>query len=465
MGACREHSRAELARRGIASAGCGLPSIEPGMPAPAGTGLDRREFLLGALGLALAVYGGSALRPEAVADGIAAAQAAGGGKGRVLVSVFLDGGADSLSMLFPAEDPLYRKLRPRLALGPNAGSAFTEDTRLRWHPSLAPLATLHGEGKVGVMPAIGYTDPNQSHFTSRHFWEVGALDERLATGWLGRYLDRYGAPDNPLQGLALDWGLQPSLAAKRVPVASVDGPDRFDFWTRGVWGDVQEKLLDAIGFLGGIPTRGDAGLEQATAAARMTSQLYRQLAPFRARDEDGESKGFGSPVAYPGGDDDPFARRLAGLAAMLAAGLPLRCVALTAPGGYDTHDGQPNDLAEGLKQTADALLAFQRDLEARKLADRVLVLVWSEFGRRAEENASNGTDHGAAGAGFVIGSRAAGKMIGEFPGLDRLDRDGNLRATTDFRSLYAALLEDWLGGDAQAILPGPTPGPRPTILR
>jgi uncharacterized protein (DUF1501 family) len=378
------------------------------------------------------------------------------------VSVFLDGGADSLSMLFPAEDPLYGKLRPRLALPSNQGVPFGEDTRLLWHPSLAPLATLHGEGKVSVMPGIGYTDPNQSHFTSRHFWEVGALDERLATGWLGRYLDRYGAPDNPLQGLSLDWGLQPALATKRVPVAAIDGPDRFDFWARGVWGDVQERMLEAIGLLGDVPTHGDPGLEQATDAARQTAQLYRQLAPFRSRDDD--SKGFGSPVAYPGGDD-AFPRRLAGLAAMLAAGLPLRCVSLTAPGSYDTHDSQPRDLADGLKLTADSLLAFQRDLEARKLADRVLVLVWSEFGRRAEENASNGTDHGAAGAGFLIGARAAGTMVGEFPGLDRLDRDGNLRATADFRALYASLLEDWLGGDAEAILPDPIPGPRPKILR
>ena len=462
MACCREHSRAELLRRGIASAGRGLPAIEPGMPTPAGTGLDRRDFLLGALGLAVAVYGGGALRPAAIADGIAAAQAAGAGSGRVLVSVFLDGGADALSMLFPAEDPLYRKLRPQLALAADQGVPFGEDKRLHWHPSLAPLATLHGEGKVSVMPGIGYDDPNQSHFTSRHFWEVGALDERLVTGWLGRYLDRHGAPDNPLQGLALDWGLQPALATKRVPVASIDGPDRFDFWARGVWGEVQERMLEAIGHLGGIPTHGDPGLEQATDAARQSEQLYRQLAPFRSKD--GKPKGFGSPVAYPAGDDS-FPRRLAGLAAMLAAGLPLRCVALTAPGSYDTHDNQAGDLDDGLKLTADSLLAFQRDLEARGLADRVLVHVWSEFGRRAEENGSGGTDHGAAGAGFLVGARAAGKMIGEFPGLDRLDRDGNLRATADFRSLYAALIEDWLGGDAEAILPGPIPGARPTILR
>jgi uncharacterized protein (DUF1501 family) len=449
---CREHTL---------RAGLGLPAVEAGMPAPAGTGLDRRRVLLGALGTALAVYGAGALRPEAIAEGIAAARAAAKPQ-RVLVSVFLDGGADSLSLLAPTGDPLYRKLRPKLALGPDGGIAFAEDDRLRWHPSLAPLAALHGEGKVAVMPGIGYEHPNQSHFTSRHFWEVGALDERLATGWLGRYLDRHGSPDNPLQGLALDWSLQPSLATGRVPVASIDGPDRFDFRARGVWGEVEERMLDAIGKLGALPSNGDPGLEQAIGAARQTEQLYRQLAPFRAKD--GDDRGFGGTVAYPAGDD-PFPRRLAGLAAMLAAGLPLRCVALSAPGSYDTHDNQAGPLAGGLKLTADSLLAFQRDLEARRLDDRVLVLVWSEFGRRAEENASGGTDHGAAGAGFVIGSRSAGKLVGEFPGLDRLDRDGNLRATADFRSVYAALIEDWLGGDAEAVLPGPIPRGRPKLVR
>ena len=202
-------------------------------------------------------------------------------------------------------------------------------------------------------------------------------------------------------------------------------------------------------------------LEAATDAARQSSLLYEQLAPFRPKDD---RKAVVSPVAYPAGDDS-FPRRLAGLAAMLAAGLPLHVVALSAPGGYDTHDNQAQDLGDDLKLTADSLLAFQRDLEARGLADRVLVHVWTEFGRRAKENGSGGTDHGAAGTGFLIGSRVAGKMIGEFPGLAKLDEDGNLRATSDFRGLYGAVLEDWLGTDADAIIPGARKFARPTILR
>lgn len=462
MSACREHCRSELLRRSIAEAGRGLPAIEPGMPRPAGTGLTRRTFLARSLGLGLAVYGGAALSSRFLEEGIAAAQAKG--NGRVLVSVFLDGGADSLNMLYPAGDPLYRKYRPRLGLGPDAGPAFGEDDRLHWHPALSPLAALHGEGKVTVLPGVGYTDANQSHFTSRHFWEVGATEERLVTGWMGRYLDRYGEAGNPLQGLALDWGLAPSLASKQVPVASIDSPDRYDFWARGVWGSVHDRMLEAIGDLGTLPTRGDNAVEQAARAATQSRRLFEQLAPFRPK-EGQEKPSFGTTVEYPKGDDDHFPRRLAGLAAMLGAGLPLRCVALTAPGAYDTHDNQPRALADGLRLTAASLHAFQRDLEARGLADRVLVHVWSEFGRRAEENASSGTDHGAAGAGFVIGERASGKMIGEFPGLGKLDEDGNLRATSDYRGLYASLIEDWLGGDAADVIPDAKRFARPNVVK
>ncbi|HEY7792413.1 MAG TPA: DUF1501 domain-containing protein, partial [Gaiellaceae bacterium] len=323
-------------------------------------------------------------------------------------------------------------------------------------------ATLHGEGKVTVLPGVGYAGPDQSHFTSRHFWEVGATSEQLRTGWLGRYLDRVGSADNPLQGLSLESRLQPALATAKMPVASIDGPDRYDFWTRNVWGDVETRMLDAIGSLGAIPHGGDAALAQATSAARQAGRLREQLLPFTPKDD---QPGFTSPVAYPKSDDEEFPRRLAGLAAMLGAGLPVRVVALTAPGMYDTHDDQPQELANGLKLTAESLLAFQRDLEARGLADRVLVHVWSEFGRRAKENGSNGTDHGAAGAGFVIGTRASGRMIGEFPGLATLDRDGNLRATSDYRGLYSALLEDWLGADAEAIIPGARGFTRPTVVK
>lgn len=440
---CNEFTRATALRRSVAEAGRGLPGIEPGMPVPAGSGLDRRAFLARTAGLALAVYGAGKLPLGLFEEGIARAQ--GAPPGPVLVSVFLEGGADSMSMLFPAGHPQYASYRPRLALAPGAGQAFSEDTSLRWHPSLAPLAELHGEGKVTMLPAVGYTNADQSHFTSRHYWEVGATDAHLRTGWLGRYLDVAGALDNPLQGLALSHSLHPSLATANVPIAAVSAVDDYGFWARNVWGQVEQRMLDAIGTFPPVP---DPAASKVAEVTQQAAALRSQLLPF-------EGGNWGTTVTYPT-SQDAFPSRLAGLAAMIAAGLPLKCVTLSAPGMYDTHADQAGGLSSALALTAGSLRAFQRDVEARGVADRVLVLVWSEFGRRAEENGSVGTDHGAAGIGLLLGSRLRGQMLGEFPGLTAggLDGHGNLRATFDYRSLYCSLLEQWFATDAAAVIPG-----------
>jgi uncharacterized protein (DUF1501 family) len=453
---CAGLSRSRLLHRAAAEAGRGLPAIEPGMPLPAGTGLSRRSFVAQSLGALLAVYGSSKLGFAALEEGIAAA--ASGPAQPLLVSVFLEGGADALSVLSPQGDPLYRKLRPKLAL--SGGAVFAEDDRLHWHPAAGGLAQLYGEKKVSVMPAIGYTNADQSHFTSRHYWEVGATSTDLRTGWLGRYLDRTGTMDNPLQGLSLDDTLAPALATAKVPVASIDGPDQYDFWSNRVWGEVETRMLAAIGSLGAAG--GDAALAGAANVTAQVDRLRNQLLPFQGTDD---KPGFTSPVQYPS-SKDAFPRRLAGLAAMIAAGLPLRVVALTAPGEYDTHSDQAGALSEGLQMTGDSLLAFQRDLEARGVADRVLVHVWSEFGRRAAENGSAGTDHGAAGVGFLIGTRSKASMVGEFPGLQNgLDKDGNVQATADYRGVYASLLEQWLGVDAASVIPDAGSFPRAQLVR
>jgi uncharacterized protein (DUF1501 family) len=440
-----------------ARAGAGLPGVEPGMPTPAGTGMSRRSFLLRSAGLALSVYGAGALAGlPAFEEGIAKAA---GTPGTVLVNVFLDGGADSMSILAPTGDPDYRRLRPSLAV-PASASVFREDSRLTWHPAAAPLAALHAEGKVTVLPAVGYDHPDQSHFVSRHFWEVGALDPGLRSGWLGRLLDRIGTADNPLQGVSMGGSLGPSLATSKVPVAAVDAPEDFGFWMPGAWGPPADLALGAFAEVGRARKASrDPAVAQAARAAAFSGGVRTALAPFG---KDGEPT-YTPRAAYPQ-SEERFPRRLAGLAAMLAAGLPIRCATLNAPGAWDTHADQAGTLTENLTITADSLFAFQRDLEARGIAGRVLTLVWSEFGRRAAENGS-GTDHGAAGIGFVIGTRASGRMVGEFPGLATLDPQGNLRATSDFRGLYAALCADWFGVDPAAVLPGGGSVPRPKVTR
>lgn len=460
--ACQDFNRAELMRRAVAQAGKGLPAIEPGMPTPAGTGLSRRAFLLSSAGLMLSVYGaGRLLDPSRFEEGIALAAEAT--QQPVLVSVYLQGGIDSMSVLYPVGDPLYTQYRPVLGLSAEAGPVFDEDPRLHWHPLATPLAQLHSEGKVSVLPAVGYTDPNQSHFTSRHFWEVGATQAELVTGWLGRYLDLVGTANNPLQGLCLDESLQPSLATARMPVATIDTPASYTFYAQGVWGPPQEVMYDYFDAIGQVGARsGDPGMVQSGQAALMSSTLRKQLLPFQPKDGEGEPA---LPSGYPSAGDE-FPRRMAGIAQLLAAGLPLHCVSLSTESVFDTHDDQVTQLSAGLGEAAQTLYAFQRDLEARGLADRVLTLVWSEFGRRPQENASGGTDHGAAGCAFVMGTRAAGKMIGEWPGLATgLDELGNLKATADFRGLYSSLLEQWLGHEAAPIIPGAAGFERPQVVK
>jgi uncharacterized protein (DUF1501 family) len=449
---CEEFNRAELLRRGVAKAGRGLPAIEAGMPVPAGTGLSRRGFLLASAGLALSVYGAErVLDLSRFEEGVATAAAASPSE-PVLVSVYLQGGIDSMSVLYPAGESLYAKYRPVLALPASAGPTFAEDPRLHWHPQAAPLAQLHGEGKLSVLPAVGYSHPDESHFTSRHFWEVGATQADLLTGWMGRYLDLTGTNDNPLQGLCLDSALQPALATAKVPVATIQGPSSFSLLARGVGGAPFQEMLGMVDTLGYVGVQsGDPSMAQSGDAALAASVVRSQLAPFQPAPG---APALALPAGYPV-MEDRFPARLADVAELLAAGMPLRCVTVTTESVFDTHNNQAERLNTGLGEAVQSLYAFQRDLEARGLADRVLTLVWSEFGRRAHENDSAGTDHGAAGCAFVMGTQAAGAMVGEWPGLAKgLDPLGNVKATSDFRSLYCSLLEQWLGFEAAGVIPG-----------
>ena len=438
---------------------------DPRYPTTPGTGIDRRRFLLSAAGGLLSVYGAerAGLTNRILGDGIARAASLQSSTAPVLVSIFLAGGIDSLSLLAPAGDPLYEKLRPTLAVKPTDGTPFTEDGRLRWHPSATSFAHLHDAGKVTVFPGIGYASPDMSHFTSRHYWEVGAIDTSLTSGWLGRYLDVAGDPTNPLQGLSMDGQMNPTLATVTKPVAAIDTPEGFSLWLNGVWGDIFDFTLDAASSLGETQRRAaDPALAQVAEAASEVGTVRTALAPFR--NADGKAA-YTSPVTYPTSGSSDLPQRLAGLAAMIAAGLPLRCVALTSDTQFDTHSDQPTTFNSGLQLIADSIAAFQADIEARGVADRVLVHVWSEFGRRAQENGSSGTDHGASGTSLLIGSRVTGTMVGEWPGITNLDPNGNQIENVDFRGVYASLLEQFLAHDAAAVIPGAARLPRYTLLK
>ena len=387
---CDGLSRAEVLAR------AGSPrEWDPRMPVPAGAGIDRRRFVLSAAGGLVSVYGAGrlGLGGQALSEGIAQAAERQRAGSPILVSIFLAGGVDALSVLAPTEDAAYRRLRPTLAVAPGSGTPFAEDPRLSWSPAAAAFAGLHAAGKLTVLPGIGYRDPDMSHFTSRHYWEVGETSTTTTTGWLGRYLDQVGSRSNPLQGLSLDSAMNPTLATAVNPVAAIDRPENFSLWMQGVWGDVFSLALESASRLGDVQRHSrDVAIAQVADAASESGIVRRALRPFV--NAEGKAS-YTSPVPYPAAAaQSDFPQRLAGLAAMIARGLPLRCVALSPETQFDTHSAQASTFTPGVTMAGEAIAAFQADLEARGIADRVLIHVWSEFGRRALENGSHGTDHG-----------------------------------------------------------------------
>jgi uncharacterized protein (DUF1501 family) len=276
---------------------------------------------------------------------------------------------------------------------------------------------------------------------------------------MGRFLDATGEPGNPLQGLSLDYSLAPALATTKMPVAAVTSPADYNMWAYGLDEPVTGPAMQTFGELGALGSPSPA-YEQARGGALDTSIVLNQMAAF-VQSQGGSTYKPAVPYPTTGGE---FPARLAALAAMLGGGLPIRCASLTAVGSYDTHSQEPGTLSTNLGETIESVLAFQRDLEQRGLADQVLIQLWSEFGRHPQENGS-GTDHGAAGVAFLIGTRAAGEMIGEFPGLGKLDENENLINTSDYRAMYCSLLEQWFQTEAGVAIPEAASFERPQLIK
>ena len=411
--------------------------------------MSRRQVLARGLGAGLAVYASQAM-PFARILEAAQAQAQAAPSAPVLVTVFLPGGLDLLSALPPlAHYGRYADLRGgvKVDVPPPLGA-----TGLGIHPALTQGAGggvkgLFDAGKVGWLPGIDYANPDLSHFHSRHFWETGLITHNDAPGWLGRWLDRHGSADNPLQGLSVSHGLSPVMRSSRAPVTAVSSPNDARMWMRDVWGPAYDRAIDTWGRIASARP-GAPGPASAYEAARLAKEVGDRLEPYRR--QNGRDP-LAPAVPYP--DENGLGQRLSRLAALIAQPLGIRVATVDAGGDFDTHDNQPGELAESLGEVSQALSAFQADLEARGVADRVLTLVWSEFGRRPQANDSDGTDHGAGGIAWVQGTRARAGVHTDYPSLTAFDSDDNLQVTVDFRSVYASLLEGWMGTGADEVIP------------
>lgn len=383
---------------------------------------------------------------------------------RKLVMIFLNGGNDGLNTVTPLRDyDAYARAREELArgrepvtgTGGGVGTVVMPGTNGEHGWAQVCVAgtsnngfdkgfdTLWGDGSGGpgsdlaLFPAADYTPANRSHFDSRDFWFMGSTT-KMDTGWLGRWLDLYGSKDNPLQAVSLDSYISKQLRAKAAPVSAIQGLNGSQFRVSRVW-DGLINTTEQMAPLAAVPvTNGNAALARSRGTYGQTVQVSRALRAL------GSTRG---PVAYP---RSSLSDRLQLAATLLAAPLGVRVVTLDW-GSFDTHAGQLGSQDPQLKVLSAALAAFRDDLSARGVGDRVVTCVFSEFGRRVESNKS-GTDHGAGGLMMLSGPRVRGGFLGDFPGLQSLD-DGDLRVTTDFRSVYGSLVADWLGGDPGAVLP------------
>ena len=391
--------------------------------------ISRRDFIGQGIGL-LAAAG----TVPAFLGSTCLALGGGGNSNRVLVVIQLSGGNDGLNMVVPFSDDAYYRARPRIAIPPQDVLRLTDDIGL--HPDLQPLQRLYDRGELAVVQGVGYPNPDRSHFRSMEIWHTAVADEFSSSGWLGRLFDHtcgnqhLSETCSPTLGITVDKTLSPAFTGASSVGIALNDAERFYRMTR----------LQARSTAKSAPV--DGGGSQLDFLRR--TALNAELAAGDIRDAVRSAK---STIDYP---QNPFGRSLQLIAGMIAGGLDTR-VYYTSLSGFDTHANQPAQHSRLLKTLASGIEAFTQDLRASGQLNRVLGMTFSEFGRRLAENGSNGTDHGKAAPLFMFGSAVRPGVVGGHPSLTELSR-GDLQFHTDFRRVYATVIDDWLGVDAAAVL-------------
>jgi uncharacterized protein (DUF1501 family) len=357
---------------------------------------------------------------------------------RALVVIQLDGGNDGLNTIVPYADDAYSKARNKLRL--NAKDLHKLDDHLALHSSMRACKELYDEGRLAIIQGVGYPNPNRSHFESMRIWHTGkvAKAERESYGWLGRALDQAGAADASRGEGATYVGEQTTPVALWGRRSSATALSRID-----------DLLLDGKC----EPPKGASSVatvgDEASIDQFVTRELTTAITGAAAFRELAAAMERRSGAAYP---ESELSNRLRIVSQLLQSGSPAR-VYYTIQGGYDTHASQLYTHASLLREFSQALKAFLDDLKAAGLEKRVVVLAFSEFGRRVQENDSAGTDHGAAGIVFLGGAPINPGLYGERPDLSKL-ANGDLAVTTDFRRIYASILDVWLDVPHATILRG-----------
>jgi uncharacterized protein (DUF1501 family) len=365
---------------------------------------------------------------------------AGSPQQRTLVMIQLGGGDDGLNLLAPYGNGLYYDLRPKVAIAQS--DVLPLDTQYGLHPSVKAFKRLYDDGKFAMIQGVGYPQPSRSHFRSMDIWHTARTDANAEQGWLGAFMaEVYKVGDSPFQCVSMGNAIPKAMLSPHAPAAAVQDAEKFQFLTDRKLPTGRDPLLKTFGQVYGKPGRKLPALELIAQGWDATARGVETLGAASAK--------YQSAAPYP---QTPFAKALQNVAQMIVANLGTR-VFYVSQGGFDTHSNQKPAHASLLTTVSEGLAAFHRDLEHQGKADSVLILGFSEFGRRFRENGSGGTDHGASGPMFAIGNPVKAGIYGDAPSLSDLD-DGDLRYTVDFRQVYATVLENWFAVPSQAILGG-----------
>lgn len=382
-----------------------------------------------------------------------AVQTENGRDGRILVVLQLAGGNDGMNCVIPWADDAYYRARPTLGLPADRVLKINDYVGL--HPELAGLRNLYDQGHAAIIQGAGYPNPDRSHFRATDIWETASDAQKIeTTGWLGRYFDHSCKGADPTVGVSIDSGLPESFAANTPIGVAFTRPEQFR--RRGGRGGTEEfeRALNAPE-ASLVPQNANDGGSIGSIQGSNTSpgsnlDFLRRTALEAQMSADKIAEISGKTPAYAGYPKTALADKLSLVGRMIRGGLPTR-VYYVSQGGYDTHSGQAGTHDRLLAELGQTVEAFTRDLRDQGNFERVLLMTFSEFGRRVTQNGSGGTDHGAAAPMFIVGGGLKPGLVSKYPSLTELDH-GDLVHTVDFRSVYGTVLEKWLRTPSQAVL-------------